>query len=166
MTLSGVHRACSTAILPIPSTNKTTGISEDPRPAEPARGVSMRHFGTTHLRFGLSSAVVFLAWLLSAPEVEAQQVEDAAVSILQQKCLQCHGETLQMSGLDVRTREALLKGGDKGPAIVPGNAEASRAYRRVAGMEQPLMPMAPLPPLSSDELAILKSWINQGAKWK
>src|SRR6185436_19231760 len=43
---------------------------------------------------------------------------------------------------------------------------ASRAYRRVAGMEQPLMPMAPLPSLSSEDVAVLKVWINQGAKWE
>ncbi|HET6961549.1 MAG TPA: PSD1 and planctomycete cytochrome C domain-containing protein, partial [Terriglobia bacterium] len=109
--------------------------------------------------------VPFILLQLVLPSV-AQSSDDAAVSILQRKCLQCHGETLQMSGLDVRTREGLLKGGDKGPAIVPGNAEASRAYRRVAGMEQPLMPMAPLPSLSSEEVAILKVWISQGAKWE
>jgi Protein of unknown function (DUF1553)/Protein of unknown function (DUF1549)/Planctomycete cytochrome C len=117
------------------------------------------------IKFGWSWAVVSLTWLQTATLPAAQLSEEAAVSILQRKCLQCHGETLQMSGLDLRTREALLKGGDKGPAIVPGNAEASRAYRRVAGMEQPLMPMTPLPPLSSEEITVLKSWINQGAKW-
>ncbi|HEX2523501.1 MAG TPA: DUF1549 domain-containing protein, partial [Terriglobia bacterium] len=99
------------------------------------------------------------------PPLVAQSSEDLALSILQRKCLQCHGETLQMSGLDLRTLEGLLKGGEKGPALIPGNADASRAYRRVAGMEQPLMPMAPLPPLSSEEVAVLKTWINQGAKW-
>jgi hypothetical protein len=59
----------------------------------------------------------------------------------------------------------MLKGGEKGPAVVPGNAEASRLYRRVAGLEQPAMPMAPLPSLNAQEVAVLKSWIDQGAKW-
>ena len=126
----------------------------------------MEHQILARLAFGRRWALVPLTLLqLVLPSV-AQSSEEAAVSILQRKCLQCHGETLQMSGLDVRTREGLLKGGDKGPAIVPGNAEASRAYRRVAGMEQPLMPMAPLPSLSSEEVAVLKVWINQGAKWE
>jgi len=118
------------------------------------------------LKFGWSWALVPLALLQPAVRLAAQSSEDPAVSILRQKCLQCHGGALQMSGLDVRTREGLLKGGDKGPALVPGNAEASRAYRRVAGMEQPFMPMAPLPPLSSEEVAVLKAWIHQGAKWE
>ena len=116
--------------------------------------------------FGRRWALVPLTLLQLVQPSVAQSSEEAAVSILQRKCLQCHGETLQMSGLDLRTREGLLKGGDKGPAIVPGNAEASRAYRRVAGMEQPLMPMAPLPSLSSEEIGVLKVWISQGAKWE
>jgi mono/diheme cytochrome c family protein len=84
--------------------------------------------------------------------------------IFKQKCFQCHGEALQMSGLDLRTRESMLKGGEKGPAITPGNARESRLYRRVAGLEAPAMPMAPLPPLTSQEIAVLKDWIDQGAK--
>jgi len=110
------------------------------------------------------SATVALAWLQSAMVVAATP-EEAAVYILQQKCFQCHGETLQMSRLDLRTREGLLKGGEKGPALVPADAEASRLFRRVTGMEQPVMPMAPLPPLSSEEVEVLRGWINRGAQW-
>jgi Protein of unknown function (DUF1553)/Protein of unknown function (DUF1549)/Planctomycete cytochrome C len=94
-----------------------------------------------------------------------KQVENQVFSILKQKCLQCHGEAVQMSNLDLRTRESMLKGGETGPAIVPGNAEASRLYRRVAGLEKPLMPMSPMPPLTSQEIEALKSWIDQGAKY-
>src|SRR5262245_17103853 len=104
----------------------------------------------------------FLAFaLLCAADLGAQE----AVSILKQKCFQCHGDALQMSKLDLRTRESMLKGGEKGPAIVPGNAEKSPLYRRVAGLEQPAMPMAPLPPLAPKEVAALKEWIAQGATW-
>jgi len=126
----------------------------------------MRHGIITRLNRGWTQALVPLALLQLVTPSVAQSSEDPAISILQRKCLQCHGEALQMSGLDVRTRESMLKGGDKGPALVPGNAEASRMYRRASGMEQPLMPMAPLPPLSSEEVAVLKAWINQGAKWE
>jgi hypothetical protein len=96
---------------------------------------------------------------------KAEPSDQAALPILKQKCFQCHGDALQMSGLDLRSRESMLKGGEKGPALVPGNAEASRLYRRVAGLEQPVMPMAPLPSLTAQEVAVLKSWIDQGAKW-
>jgi mono/diheme cytochrome c family protein len=94
-----------------------------------------------------------------------KQLEEQVFSILKQKCLQCHGEAVQMSNLDLRTSDSMLKGGENGPVIVPGDAEASRLYRRVAGLEKPVMPMAPMPPLTSQELAALKSWIDQGAKY-
>jgi hypothetical protein len=95
---------------------------------------------------------------------EAQPSDKDVFVILKQKCIQCHGEAVQMSGLDLRTLETMLKGGARGPAIVPGNAEASLLYRRVAGLEKPAMPMAPAPPLTRQEIAVLKSWIDQGAK--
>jgi uncharacterized protein DUF1553/uncharacterized protein DUF1549/cytochrome c len=91
----------------------------------------------------------------------AQPSDKEAFFILKQKCLQCHGESVQMSGLDLRNLETILKGGVKGPAIVPGNAEASLLYRRVAGLDKPMMPMAPLPPLTQQEIAVLKSWIER-----
>ena len=117
---------------------------------------------------GLRVGLALLPLALIVTHLPAQK---AAVSgqdvlpILKQKCFQCHGEALQMAKLDLSTREAALKGGDKGPAIVPGNAQASRLYRRVAGLEQPAMPMTPLPALAPHEVALLKDWIDQGAKW-
>src|SRR5262249_5417941 len=84
---------------------------------------------------------------------ETQSPEKEIVSLLKQKCFQCHSADVQMSGLDLSTREAILKGGEHGPAIVPGKAEASRLYRRVAGLEKPFMPMAPLPSLTPQESA-------------
>ncbi len=117
---------------------------------------------------GLRVGLALLPLALLVPLLPAQK---AAVSgqevlpVLRQKCFQCHGEALQMAKLDLRTAEAALKGGDKGPAIVPGNAQASRLYRRVAGLEQPVMPMAPLPALPPHEVALLKDWIDQGAHW-
>src|SRR5437867_671114 len=116
--------------------------------------------GSAKGRWALAGALVGFAVVS-----RAQTAENQATSILKQKCLQCHGEALQMSKLDLRTRESILKGGEKGPAILPGNAGASRLYRRVAGLEQPAMPMTPLPALTPQEVAILKDWIDQGANW-
>src|SRR5687767_11705530 len=59
------------------------------------------------------------------------------VPVLQQKCFQCHGEALKMGNLDLRTRESMLKGGDKGPAIVAGNADQSMLMHRVTGTVAP-----------------------------
>ncbi|HYL36019.1 MAG TPA: PSD1 and planctomycete cytochrome C domain-containing protein [Bryobacteraceae bacterium] len=84
---------------------------------------------------------------------------------IMQRCFQCHGETLQTSGLDLHTRAGMLKGGTSGPAIVPGNADASPLYKRVTGQVQPVMPMPPVQALNEKEIAILKDWIDQGAEW-
>ncbi len=87
-----------------------------------------------------------------------------AASILAQKCHQCHGPAQQMVSLDLTTREKALKGGQSGPALVPGNAAASRIYRRVTGQDQPQMPFGGQ--LSAAEIATLKSWIDSGGEWK
>ena len=108
------------------------------------------------------------ALLILVPAIAAAQtaqVSDKEIVPVLQRCLQCHGEALQMSKLDLRTREGMLKGGEKGPAIVPGDAEGSLLYKRVAGLQAPIMPMPPVPALNAKEIALLKDWINQGAKW-
>ncbi len=79
------------------------------------------------------------------------------------KCQQCHGEKLQMSNLSLANRAAMLKGGDHGPAIVPGKAASSLLYQRITGEVQPAMPMAPLPKLTAEEIAAVKDWIDAGA---
>jgi hypothetical protein len=96
---------------------------------------------------------------------QAQVTEKDVLPILEKNCLQCHGEALQMGNLDMRSLEVMLKGGDKGPALVAGNAVESLLYQRVTGVAEPKMPMAPLPALSAADIAVLKNWIDQGAHW-
>jgi mono/diheme cytochrome c family protein len=81
------------------------------------------------------------------------------------RCAQCHGPTLQMSKLNLSTRGGMLKGGEKGPSLIPGNAEASPIYRRISGLQKPAMPMAPVPALTSKEVELVRNWIDQGAQW-
>jgi uncharacterized protein DUF1553/uncharacterized protein DUF1549/cytochrome c len=80
--------------------------------------------------------------------------------ILAKSCYGCHGDA-QTSGFDLRTRDGMLRGGSRGPALAPGNPEASRLYRYVAGLEKPSMP--PTGPLAAEEVAALKAWIAAGA---
>jgi hypothetical protein len=83
--------------------------------------------------------------------------------ILSRSCMQCHGLANPMANLDLRTREGALKGGQHGPAIVPGDAARSNLYRHVAAQEAPQMPLGGK--LSQEEIAVLKSWIDSGADW-
>ena len=50
---------------------------------------------------------------------------DTVLPTLQRECAGCHGATQTLSKLDLRTRETVLQGGVRGPALVPGNATQS-----------------------------------------
>jgi hypothetical protein len=68
-----------------------------------------------------------------------------------------------MAGLDLSTREGALKGGQRGPALVPGNAVSSRLYEAVRRTTPLAMP--PTKALSSAEIETLREWIDEGALW-
>src|ERR1051325_1238185 len=118
------------------------------------------------MRAGISWTRYALWLVLITGALIAQVTETGALPILEKKCFQCHGDALKMGNLDLRTRASMLKGGDKGPAIVAGNAEQSLLIHRVTGKVAPKMPMPPMPALTADEIAVLKDWIDQGAHWK
>jgi hypothetical protein len=83
--------------------------------------------------------------------------------LLAEKCVKCHGGAPAMANLDLRTREAALKGGQHGPAFVAGNAAVSHLYKRLNGQEEPAMPVGGK--LTDAEVAIFKNWIDEGAAW-
>mgnify|MGYP000190096290 CR=1 FL=1 len=85
-------------------------------------------------------------------------------AILETNCGSCHGATAQMSGLDLRQRDSIVKGGTRGPAIVPGYAAASLLYQAVLrdSANAPQMPPGKKS-LSSADIATIKSWIDSGA---
>ena len=70
----------------------------------------------------------------------AEDLPRQAIEILTANCTGCHGEALKLSKLDLRTRESMLAGGERGPALEPGDASKSRLYRFAAHMENPSMP--------------------------
>ena len=84
--------------------------------------------------------------------------------IMERSCWNCHGAGVQLSGLDLRTRDGALEGGARGPALVPGRAEDSRLFRLAAGLDQPAMPMSG-EALTAAEIAALRTWIDEGAHW-
>jgi len=93
-----------------------------------------------------------------------QSVPNAAQTILETNCATCHG-TAQMSGLDLRQRESILKGGKRGPAIVPGKPDDSLLYKAVLRQGDLQMPPGKKA-LAPEEIASLKSWIAAGAPWQ
>ncbi len=116
-------------------------------------------------QFRVAWSVLFLLSAFTASATAQKSVSQQDALAILQRCVQCHGERLQASGLDLHTRAGMLKGGASGPAVVPGNAAASLLMQRVTGKIQPVMPMAPATSLSAADIATLKDWIDQGAKW-
>ncbi|MEX2174886.1 MAG: PSD1 and planctomycete cytochrome C domain-containing protein [Pirellulaceae bacterium] len=87
--------------------------------------------------------------------------EQHARPILKAYCFQCHGEEEHHeANLDVRQVRLLLKGGDSGAAIAPGQASASLIVERIAAGEMP--PEGK--PVPAKDLETLRAWLDQGAK--
>jgi len=84
--------------------------------------------------------------------------------ILLQNCFECHGGRKIKSELDMIERRGLLQGGEHGPVVVPGDAEASLLYRFVAHLEKPHMPYR-RDRLPDEAIEKIKQWINLGAPY-
>ncbi len=91
----------------------------------------------------------------------ADETQDRALAILRDHCLACHSKPTIMSGLDLSTRESALKGGQRGPALVPGRAGDSRLYQAVRRTTPLAMP--PTKPLAEADIEALRQWIEAGA---
>jgi len=87
---------------------------------------------------------------------------------LKANCLACHNESKAKAGLGLESPQDMLKGGDSGPSIVPGKGGESFLFTSAAHLEDPTMPPAnnksKAQNLTPDQLALLKLWIDQGAK--
>ncbi|WP_164102285.1 DUF1553 domain-containing protein [Candidatus Laterigemmans baculatus] len=80
--------------------------------------------------------------------------------ILKTHCFHCHGESGVTEGaLDVRLRRWLIRGGDSGEAILPGDADGSLLLERIESGEMPPGETK----LSDEEITSIRDWITQGA---
>jgi mono/diheme cytochrome c family protein len=90
--------------------------------------------------------------------------------MLKESCLKCHGEDRPKGKYRVDSREALIKGGSSDEAaVVIGKSEKSPIVHYVADLvEEMEMPPAEkrekYPALKTEQIALLRAWIDQGAK--
>ncbi len=107
----------------------------------------------------------------SAPTAQPEKVDAEHASslfatqvrpILASRCYTCHGPNVQQNGLRLDTLAGVLTGSDAGKIIKPGHADASRLVRRLEAQERPQMPYGG-PPLSKDQIALIRQWIDSGA---
>jgi hypothetical protein len=91
--------------------------------------------------------------------------------LLERSCVACHSGEKPRSLFRVDGRDAILKGGASGAAaIVPGHSEKSPLFTYVSGKapESEMPPSAVrdrFPALGPDEVALLRTWVDQGAEW-
>ncbi|HQR08726.1 MAG TPA: DUF1549 domain-containing protein [Gemmatales bacterium] len=116
----------------------------------------------------ISILLVVLSLLAQQPpqptKAQLQHFEEKVLPILKASCFKCHGgEAKIKGGLRLTSREAILKGGDTGPAFDEkelGKSLLLKAIHHQDGLEMP--PSGKLPAV---QLAILEQWIKDGAPW-
>jgi hypothetical protein len=86
---------------------------------------------------------------------------DRVEPLLDKYCLKCHAGVRQRGGLDLRSLDTILRGGDSGPAMIPGKLNESRLLQYVLPGSTPHMPLDTKRQLNPDEIAIIKAWVAQ-----
>ncbi len=125
-------------------------------------------------RWGLVGVLVASGWAITAaradgpkpaetPSPEAVEFFETRVRpILVERCVNCHGPKKQSGGLRLDSREAMIKGGDTGPAVVPAKAEESLIIQAISYRHDELK-MPPKGKLPDTDVAFLTRWVALGA---
>jgi WD40 repeat protein len=94
--------------------------------------------------------------------------EREILPVLKNNCLACHNQTKAKADLILETPQTILKGGESGPAVVPGKSTESLILKVASHQEKPSMPprenKVAASNLTPEQLGLLKLWIDQGAK--
>ena len=93
-----------------------------------------------------------------------QAEPSAAVALVNAKCVACHNPKVKQGGLDLSTREGLLRGSEHGPVVTLGNAPDSPLYKVVAHITEPGMPFQGKK-LSAAEIRIFEEWVKAGVPY-
>ncbi len=115
-------------------------------------------------------AVALLAALGNVRASGGEAAEDAFFEakvrpVLAGTCLKCHGETKASAGLRLDSREAMLAGGDSGPAVVPGKPEESLIVVAIRHDDDFLKMPPGDDPIARQAINDLTAWIAAGATW-
>src|SRR5437879_701986 len=97
------------------------------------------------------------------PRQAAEFFEKSIRPVLVENCFNCHSDRKQKAGLRLDSRQAMLTGGETGPAIVPGHPEQSLLLKAIHYKDELKMP--PKGQLRTEQIAALTTWIKQGAPW-
>ncbi len=100
------------------------------------------------------------------PREQADFFEKKVRPVLIEQCHSCHSQAAgkKKGGLMLDSLAGLLKGGDSGPALVPGKPEQSLLLKAVRQTDQDLK-MPPKGKLTAEQVGALEQWIKLGAPW-
>lgn len=119
-------------------------------------------------RFGLLG-VLAAPFILAQPARTTDDVdffEKKVRPVLVNRCHACHSAaTKPAGGLRVDDRNGLLSGGDSGPAVVPGDPDASLLLSRVLHQNPKRRMPKEGDPLTKPEIEDVVTWIRNGAAW-
>ena len=132
------------------------------------RGAAVRH--------AVCRAVVFLIAIvgLAARSIAVESIptgsalatfEQTAADVFLRRCVECHAGSEAEGGLDLTTAAGLTGGGDSGPAVVPGDAQASLVLTRIVAGEMPPEKNGHAQRLPHAEIEAVAAWIDAGAVW-
>jgi mono/diheme cytochrome c family protein len=127
------------------------------------------------MRDGLTLAALLLAGTASLASAQPPELPPPAAyavdfardvaPLLRTACVRCHARGRDRGGFSIETRDLMLKGGDNGPAVVPGRSAESYLISLVAGLEpENVMPQKGSR-LTAAQVGLLRAWIDQGAAW-
>jgi hypothetical protein len=80
------------------------------------------------------------------------------------KCISCHSGNVKEGKFDLSSYDVMMRGGKRGPVVIPGKSAESLLAKLCQKAIRPYMPPRSEEPLSPNELALIKLWIDQGAK--
>jgi mono/diheme cytochrome c family protein len=85
--------------------------------------------------------------------------------IFEASCIKCHGRGRDKGGFRLDTRETALRGGDSGPAVLPGKSAESLLISLVGGIDPDNAMPKKGSRLTPEQIGLLRAWIDQGAPW-
>ncbi len=122
-----------------------------------------------NLRYLSTITITFLLTLIAFSEnsscAEPIHFRRDVAPILQRHCLSCHNQLNRMGELSLHSAEALLKGGENGEAIDPGDPESSYLLDLITESDGTAEMPKDNPPLTEKEVATIRQWIAEGAAW-
>ncbi|MEX0741728.1 MAG: c-type cytochrome domain-containing protein, partial [Phycisphaeraceae bacterium] len=110
--------------------------------------------------------VLLVVFASPALAQDAVDFDTQILPILQDRCYECHGPERQRGEYRLDSLQGMLKGGEMGTSLEPGNADESNLAIRIDLPEDDIDIMPPRgDKLTEEQIALIKAWINQGAEY-